>query len=243
MSIKKNIPNLITLLNLLCGVIGVICSLSLGSIGYAFLFMLLAVVFDYCDGFAARLLKAQSPIGGELDSLADVVSFGVLPSTIMFATMWNLGGGFHWYGLIPLLFVLFAAYRLARFNVEDNHSDSFVGLPAPAAALTAASLCEASLFAFPYSFLWAACGSTWFLPVISILLGILMVSRIPMISIKLGNGQKPEVHTVMKRTANLVIAFLVLVFVLYLGWHWSAAVLLIMLAYIITNLIFAIFKI
>ena len=83
MSIKKHIPNTITLMNLLCGVIGVMAAI-VGRTDLAFLLMLAAALFDFCDGLAARLLGAYSPVGKELDSLADMVSFGVLPSVMLF---------------------------------------------------------------------------------------------------------------------------------------------------------------
>ena len=86
MSLRAHIPNAITSLNLLCGVVGVVFALR-GSTDLAFFLMLAAGLFDFCDGLAARLLDAHSPIGGELDSMADMVSFGVLPSVMLYTCM------------------------------------------------------------------------------------------------------------------------------------------------------------
>ena len=119
MSLKKYIPNTITALNLACGVLGVVFALD-GRIELAFALMLAAALFDFCDGLAARVLGAYSDMGKELDSLADVVSFGVLPAVMMHRTMvlctWSHG----WICYLPLIFAVFAGLRLARFNVDER---------------------------------------------------------------------------------------------------------------------------
>lgn len=141
------VPNLLTLSNLLCGAFASVAALVYGNLSWAFALIVLAAVFDFFDGFAARLLECPSPIGGELDSLADVVSFGFAPSAVLFSMYaaaprwiaWNdttvTVGGF-------LLFVVaaFAALRLAKFNIDQTQHTEFCGLPTPAAALFFASL-------------------------------------------------------------------------------------------------------
>ena len=131
MSIRKHIPDTITSMNLLCGVMGVIFTLK-GRPDIGFLLMIGGAVFDFFDGLAARLLKASSGIGKELDSLADMVSFGVLPSLMLF----GLGGSsVPVLKYLPLILAVFSALRLAKFNLDERQHEGFIGLPTPAAAL------------------------------------------------------------------------------------------------------------
>ena len=138
--ILRNIPNFVTLLNLLCGCFAVQKATSGDPVTAAYLIGA-AALFDFADGFTARLLKAYSPMGKELDSLADVVSFGVAPAMIAFHMLSAGGIG---EGIEPAYFSfmlpLFAAWRLAKFNVDTRQTDSFRGLPTPAAGITVASL-------------------------------------------------------------------------------------------------------
>lgn len=134
MSLKQHIPNTITCCNLLSGCFSILFSFS-GMPVMASLMIFAAGLFDFFDGFTARLLKAHSPIGGELDSLSDVVSFGVAPGFIMF----HLMGGW-WFGCFAFLLPVFAAVRLAKFNVDDRQTTSFIGLPTPPMAIFVASL-------------------------------------------------------------------------------------------------------
>ena len=114
MNIIRHIPNTITSMNLLCGVLGVIASLN-GRLELGFELMILAAVFDFCDGLAARLLKAYSEIGKELDSLADDVSFGVLPAVMLY----QISGTDIWIlKYLPLVLAAFSALRLAKFNLD-----------------------------------------------------------------------------------------------------------------------------
>ena len=136
MRIKNLIPNIITSMNLLCGVVGVILSLD-GHLEGGFCLMLAAAVCDFFDGFAARLLNATSPVGKELDSLSDVVSFGVLPAIMLYMVS---GDGVRFMKFFPLLLAAFSAYRLAKFNLDERQTTSFIGLPTPANALFWGSL-------------------------------------------------------------------------------------------------------
>ena len=136
------IPNLLTLSNLLCGALGAVAALSRGNLTAAFGFMAAAAVFDFFDGFAARLLRQEGPIGGELDSLADDISFGFLPAAVLYVLYGRSAGGLlpEWAGFLVFVFAACAALRLAKFNIDDSQHTEFCGLPSPAAALFCASL-------------------------------------------------------------------------------------------------------
>lgn len=135
MSMKKHIPNIITSLNLAIGSYGIYHVLTIDP-NAAFYFVVAAAFFDFFDGFAARLLKVKSDFGKELDSLADMVSFGVLPAFYLLKLL-SLTSEFYW---IAILVVVFSALRLAKFNLDESQSDSFIGLPTPANALMITSL-------------------------------------------------------------------------------------------------------
>lgn len=134
MSIKNHVPNAITCLNLFSGCVAVVMAFR-GLFFYALLFVILAAVFDFFDGFAARLLHASSPIGKELDSLADMVSFGVAPSVVVFTQLSWLDGAGKFLPFGAFLIAVFSALRLAKFNVDDRQTTSFIGLATPANAL------------------------------------------------------------------------------------------------------------
>ena len=159
MSFKRHIPNIVTLLNLFSGCIGVIFAVH-GNFVVAAIFVFLGIFFDFFDGLLARKLNVQSPLGIQLDSLADLVTSGVVPGIIMFKLIsitvdapnystysdsWN--SIFHWQGfklsvlpLIGLLIPLASAYRLARFNLDEDQQTYFKGLPVPANTLLILSL-------------------------------------------------------------------------------------------------------
>ncbi len=138
---KRHIPNALTCANLLCGCVGIVevfhnnMLLSCVLIG-------LAAVFDFFDGFAARLLKVSSPIGKELDSLADMTTFGVLPAMIVYQLLLRSVPGLEdlWIPNLAFLIAVCSALRLAKFNIDPRQSDSFIGVPTPANALLIASL-------------------------------------------------------------------------------------------------------
>ena len=136
------LPNIITLGNLLCGTLGIVSMVSLQSaqaLHTAFVFMLAAALCDFWDGFVARITGQYSSIGAQLDSLADLVSFGVLPTLIAMKVCYLAGGTGAW-SAVMLLIVVCAALRLARFNVSDDQKSEFVGLPVPACALLIGSV-------------------------------------------------------------------------------------------------------
>ncbi len=132
------IPNLLTLSNLLCGSLAVVSALE-GDLVRAFWLVILSAVCDFFDGFAARLLNQYSALGVQLDSLADMVSFGLVPSTVVFSicrTLCESGAyEFQSWCYVAFIIVLFSALRLARFNIDESQHEEFLGLPTPACSL------------------------------------------------------------------------------------------------------------
>ena len=140
-AIKNNIPNAITSLNLLAGAIACVFALNSQTIygsftGYqvAFLFIALATVFDFCDGLVARLLNSVSPLGKELDSLSDCISFGLAPSMLIYATLEHFQPGTI-VNYSAFIIAIFGAFRLAKFNIDTTQTTSFKGIPIPANAI------------------------------------------------------------------------------------------------------------
>ncbi|WP_342450688.1 CDP-diacylglycerol--serine O-phosphatidyltransferase [Lunatimonas salinarum] len=130
---KKHIPNLITCLNLCSGMAGIYVVLE-GRLLWGAYFVMAAAVFDFLDGFVAKLLKAHSEIGKQLDSLADMVTFGVLPAFIAFKLLQS-GGQLEYLPYLSFLIGIQSALRLAKFNIDERQSERFIGLPTPANAL------------------------------------------------------------------------------------------------------------
>lgn len=184
------IPNLLTLSNLLCGSVAAVAALVWGNLTLAFGLMILAAVFDFFDGFVARLLNQSSPIGLQLDSLADDITFGFLPAAVMYVLYQRMPGV--WLpegniGLFVFVFTAFAALRLAKFNIDDTQRSEFCGLPSPAAAMLCVSL---GLLAECY-------GLTLHREVVlavAVVVGLLMISNVRMFALKFhgfgwkGNG-------------------------------------------------------
>ena len=229
MALYKHIPNTITSMNLLSGIMGVIFTLE-GRLEWALPLMILAAVFDFCDGLAARLLNAYSPIGKELDSLADLVSFGVLPAVMLYKVQPE--GAPVLLRFLPLFVGVMSALRLAKFNVDERQTLDFIGLPTPSCAMVCGSLAY---------FLHLGGGvpdgaGPWLVAGISLVLGLLLVSEIPMFGMKIKKG-----HKLMdgKRTAFLILAATCILTVLILHKNWSLAILGVFSVYIIENLIIA----
>lgn len=179
-AIRNNIPNAITSLNLLFGSIACIMALTpsctVTTYRMAFLFIALSAVADFFDGLVARLLHAVSAIGKELDSLADLVSFGLAPALIVYGMMTGFGAG-HW-ALFALMLPVFGALRLARFNIDINQATTFTGLPIPANAIFWIGFTD-----------WYAQHTcpTWVVILLIVLLSLLMVSPLRMFSLKMHN--------------------------------------------------------
>lgn len=179
MKIKSHIPNAITLLNLLSGVIGIIWVIN-GNIVSGAYFIILAAVFDFFDGFAARLLNVQGEIGKQIDSLADLVSFGVLPGIILFQ-MAQVNTTLVWLPYLTLIVPLLSAVRLAKFNLDTRQSDKFIGLPTPANALFISTL---PYFAIEWPWVGTWLTSPFFLVGIAWIFSILLLVEIPLIALK-----------------------------------------------------------
>ena len=148
MQIKRIIPNSLTCANLLCGSMAVFLATQ-NAFLLAFALIIAGAIFDFCDGASARLLKCPSPIGVELDSLADVITFGLAPAIMLMCYLKPIIG---WWALIALLMAAFSALRLAKFNVDDRQTTSFIGLATPPNAIF-----WASITCMPYAFT----AATW----------------------------------------------------------------------------------
>ena len=175
--IKRIIPNTLTSCNLLCGALSVYMATQ-GVFQYAFLLILCGAVFDFFDGFAARLLKAPSPIGVELDSLADDITFGLAPAMMLTCYLKPLLG---WWSLLALIMAAFSAIRLARFNLDERQHYGFIGLSTPANAIFWGSLCS-----MPYA-ITAPAWMPWLMIGFSFVSCYLMNCNLPMISNKFQN--------------------------------------------------------
>ena len=190
----RHIPNFITSLNLASGFISIIFIFN-GDIIIASWLILAAMIFDFLDGFAARALKAYSDIGKELDSLADVVSFGVAPGLIIYHLLHDATVpdnqikysitvfGYLIFLIIPAVMPVCAALRLAKFNIDTTQSTSFKGLPTPANALAVISVVLGAYYSSS-KLLAAFLASGESLIILSLSLSILMVTRIPLLSLK-----------------------------------------------------------
>lgn len=184
-AIVKNIPNSITCLNLLSGCFACIFAFQ-GQYDWVALCIGLSALFDFLDGMAARLLHAYSPLGKELDSLADLISFGLAPGLMVMHLM-AYNSTFHgmaeyqsWWALSALLIPVFSALRLAKFNIDTRQTTSFIGLPVPANALFWIGICQAVLHMES-----PVCG--YAIVALVIIFSLLLVSEIPMFSLKFKN--------------------------------------------------------
>jgi CDP-diacylglycerol--serine O-phosphatidyltransferase len=201
---KKHIPQFITMLNILCGCIAAVFAV-LNMLELAALFVFLGILFDFFDGLAARLLDAQSELGIQLDSLADMITSGLVPGIVMFQLLamsqtggWNLdfsntAGTLNWTGFkmsfLPFfgfLITLASAYRLAKFNIDENQTTSFIGLPTPANALLILSLPLILLYQ-GNDFLNEIILNPWFLAILTLLSSYLLNSGIELFALKFKN--------------------------------------------------------
>ncbi len=221
--LKSQIPNLLTAANLLAGCIGVVL-VAAGKLEMAPVAVVVAAVFDFFDGFAARMLKVSSEIGKQLDSLADMVSFGVLPAVTVYMLLTASMPAGQLAGLVPYLAFLIAvcsAFRLAIFNIDSRQTDKFIGLPTPANAI------------FFTSLVWTAAvfpqvTNTYALLALTVFFSYLLVSPFEMIALKFKNfgwiGNRP-------RYLVIVIAMLVIV----IGGYTLLP--LVILAYVLVSVI------
>ncbi len=174
MNYKRIIPDAITSCNLLCGSVAVFLA-SQGAFIWAFVFILAGACFDFFDGLSARALKAPSPIGIQLDSLADDITFGLAPAMMLFCWLKPILG---WWAGLALLMAAFSALRLAKFNVDERQHDSFIGLATPANAIFWGGICSLPISVIAYD--WIA----WVLIGLSLLSCYLLNAEIPFFSFK-----------------------------------------------------------
>ncbi len=236
--IKEQIPNVITLLNLLTGCIAIVFGFE-DQLVAASCLIGLAAVFDFFDGFAARLLKVSSPIGKELDSLADVVSFGIVPGVILYRLLSgnidcpviNIAGK-NIVPFIAFLIPLFSAIRLAKFNTDERQTDSFIGLPTPANAILIASFPliiqqKSTLTGININLFSELTGNPYFIIILTIVLSYLLIAELPLMSLKFKtfNWKKNRIRYIF-----LSISMLLIILLFY------TAIPLIILLYIILSL-------
>lgn len=194
---KKHIPNVLTLLNLLSGILAVIFAVE-GYLIPAGILVMLGIFFDFFDGFVARLLNVQGELGKQLDSLADVVTSGVVPGIVMFQLLKTAIGGWEGFSIMPEIFLqenysfipflgfvipLASAYRLANFNIDTRQTSSFIGVPAPANTIFVISL----PFILAYGsidFFNVIILNKWFLIGVTLIGSYLMNANIPLFSLK-----------------------------------------------------------
>lgn len=174
---KKHLPNLITCCNLLCGAVATFLATQ-GVFAIAFLFILAGAFFDFFDGMTARKLGVSGPLGIQLDSLADDITFGLAPAMMVFCYLRPILG---WWAGIALLMAAFAAFRLAKFNIDERQHTSFLGLATPANAIFWGGICS-----MPYAFT-ATPWVPWVLIGLTLICDYLMISEIPFLSLKFQN--------------------------------------------------------
>ncbi len=220
MSIKKHIPNAITLLNLLAGLLALIHAFN-GNYNEAFSLVCLGVFFDFWDGFFARIWKVQSQIGLQLDSLADMVTSGVVPGLVMYKMLadiqenqsqYNLTEETYYMGIVPylgFLITLASCYRLAKFNVDARQTDSFIGLPTPANALLIMSI---PMIQFHSEFEWLVdfLSNPFVLVGVTVLSSYLLNAEISLFSLKVKSfsWEKYKMQVVFMIISIILIAFL-----------------------------------
>lgn len=244
MSIKRHIPNFITCFNLFFGCMAVVFALR-GWLFFAVAMVMVAAIFDFCDGLAARLLRAYSLLGKELDSLADLISFGLAPAAMVHyeytqalshkisygaeSVPWELLSFF------PFVLAVAAALRLAKFNIDAGQSDHFRGLPTPAAALL---VCAMLVYTTVSPKLLPILHSYWAIPLLSAFVSLLMVSNMPMFSLKIKSLSWSGNQIRFLFAAFLLIS---IVLAILLGWSWSFTLLLMLSTYIALSLLLWIF--
>ena len=221
---SKHIPNLLTISNLICGCIALYFTFK-GELVLTAYLIGLAAIFDFMDGAVARLLNVSNPIGKELDSLADMVSFGLVPGSVVFHLLEE--SPLSQYSFMALIIPIFSAYRLAKFNVDENQNENFIGLPTPANCLVFVSIplittfnsesTIAYLFKIPEILL-----------IITILMSLALVSRINMFSLKFKN---------LKFQDNKFRFFLITMSIILLTWLEFSAIPIIILLYIMMSIV------
>jgi CDP-diacylglycerol--serine O-phosphatidyltransferase len=221
----KHIPNLLTISNLICGCIALYFTFHNNLVLAAYIIGL-AAIFDFMDGAAARLLKVSNPMGKELDSLADMVSFGVVPGSVVFHLL--EASTLSAYSFVALAIPAFSAYRLAKFNVDERQNENFIGLPTPANCLIFVSFPLITTF-HGESMIASVIEIPEVLIALTLLLSLALVSELPLFSLKFKN---------LKYTDNKLRYFFVGMVVLLLALLQFSAIPLIVLLYFILSIVF-----
>ena len=200
---KKHIPNAITCANLFSGCIGVVFAFK-GQLEIAAYFVLLSGIFDFFDGMVARLLNVKSAIGKELDSLADMVSFGFLPGVVMFQLLKTSDYSSEYLPYLGFIITVFSALRLAKFNIDERQTEEFIGLNTPMNTLFIVSL---PFIAKDYP---EIIGSSILLIAITAITSFLLVSEIKIFSLKFSNTKwaKNKFKFIFLILSAMLIAFL-----------------------------------
>jgi CDP-diacylglycerol--serine O-phosphatidyltransferase len=226
--LKKHFPNAITCANLFSGCVGIVLAFK-GELVAAAYAIFLSAIFDFFDGLASRVLKSFSGIGKDLDSLADVVSFGVLPAVIMYQLFLQghqIDGVSTYLNFIAFLIAVFSALRLAKFNTDTRQAENFIGLPTPANAILIASfpiiISHNNHYYTPYLL------NPYILTGFTIVMCTLLVLEVPMMSLKFKNSDFNE--NIYRYLLLLISAILILFFKF-------AAVPIVILIYIILSII------
>lgn len=207
---KKHIPNLFTSLNVFSGCIACVMAFN-GEYFWVVFFVILSAIFDFLDGFMARLLNAYSPMGKELDSLADMVSFGLAPSLVVFRYLSDYGRELTpistinaYLPYIAFLLAVFSALRLAKFNIDERQTSSFIGLNTPANAMFWVSLCYGLHSMLDgASMVW-----TYSIVILIIVFSFLMIAELPMFSFKI-----KSLHWKGNELRYLLVAVIVVSFI------------------------------
>jgi len=200
---KRHIPNALTCANLLSGCIGIVYAFK-GDLGIAAYAVLFSGIFDFFDGFVARLLHVKSPIGKELDSLADMVSFGFLPGVVMFQLLSQSDFSSPYLPYIGFMITIFSALRLAKFNIDTRQTEDFIGLNTPMNTLFIVSL------PFIQRDYPGLIGSSLMLVALTVIMSFLLVSEIRIFSLKFGSLEwaQNKVKFIFLILSAILIAFL-----------------------------------
>ena len=234
MKLKKHIPNLITLLNLFCGCIALVFA-GEANFEMAFFFVCFGIFFDFFDGFFARLFNVSSPLGLQLDSLADMVTSGVVPGFVMYKMLSNGVASNPTLIYLPYLgfiITLGSCYRLANFNIDTRQSDSFIGLPTPANALFILSL-PLILKNSDSLLVLELLINPWILIFVSILSAFILNAEISLFALKIKKFNFKD---------NALQLFFLLISILLLGYLQFAGVALIIVFYVLLSVITNQFK-
>ena len=238
--IKENIPNFITLANLTCGLFAIIFAFQ-GSLSYASLCIFLGAFFDFFDGLTARCLKLNSEFGKQLDSMADMVTFGVAPGFILFHFIFYLQNNiilrhsmqensFFFPASLALLTPILSAYRLANFNIDNRQSNSFVGMPTPLLAIFIAAIPHIDFDQFPMF------ADIQLVTILAIIMPLFLILDIPVFSLKFNKQES------IKSRVNLLRITLIIISIIFFFVFKFAAFPFIVILYLILSLINNLYK-